>query len=90
MNDIVQADIFFFVTTIAVLVIAIAIVVLIYFVVKAVQEIRKVVRTIEQEVDNLVIKRHNAEVYTLTIQKVLKALVKGELFRPSGRSKIEE
>lgn len=81
MTDIQQADIFFFITTIAVIVVTIAVIVITYYVVKIAQKIRRLIHIVEYEINQLSEKRRKVEVYSLTMQKVVGALMKGGLFR---------
>jgi len=85
MTDIVQADIFFFVATIAVGVVSIAFVVLIYYLVKLLQDVRHVVQTVQDEINKLIIKRQKIEIQALTFKKILGALAQGKLFRNKGQ-----
>jgi len=90
LNDIAQADIFFFITSIAVIAVSIAVVIAIYYMVKVIEEVRAVVRAIRHEITTLTAKRRQLEVHLLTAQKVVKSLAKGGLFRSNPRPRVDE
>ena len=61
-NSFLHADIFFFITAIAVVIFSILLIIALVYIVRILRDVRKVVHTVEEEVDNITEDMHDARI----------------------------